>query len=48
MKNCRQLISAVADGLLLYKLNLRKWVRNLNVSHALRWFFTPALKILLK
>jgi hypothetical protein len=43
MRNCRQLISAVVDG-----LNLKKWLSGLNLSRALRRLFSPALKILLK
>jgi len=43
-----QKISAVADGLLHYKFNLGKWVKNFNVTRALKRLFTPVLNILLK
>jgi hypothetical protein len=43
-----QKISAVADGLLHYKFNLVKWVKDLNVARALKRLFTPVLNILLK
>jgi hypothetical protein len=48
MENCREIISAVADGLLHYKLNLGMWLNSCVVSRALKRLFTPALNILLK
>jgi len=48
MENLRQLMSVVADGLLHYKLNLDKWVKDFNVARALKRLFTPALNIPLK
>jgi len=41
IENRRWLIPAVADGLLLYKLHLGKWV-----AHTMERLFTPALSIL--
>jgi hypothetical protein len=48
MEGHRYLISEVSDGLLSYKLNLGRWVKNFNVFHALKRMFIRALNILLK
>jgi hypothetical protein len=45
---CRRLlIFAVSDGLLHYKLNLGKRVRNLYVARALKMFGHPCIKFFL-
>jgi hypothetical protein len=36
----------VADGLMHYKLNLGKWEKYFNVTHAVKKLFTPALNII--
>jgi hypothetical protein len=47
-KYFRQLISAVAEGLLHYELHLGKCVKKLHVACLLKRLLTPALNILLK
>jgi len=44
----RLLISAVADGLMHYSLNLGMWVKSFNAARTLKRLFTPPLDILLK
>jgi hypothetical protein len=48
MENCRQLISAVSDGLSHYKLNLGNWVKSFTVGLVLKSMFTTTLNILLE